>query len=169
MIPQFVNALAGASNANTSSTGGAVQTGNLALIQQLVQQFSQIAILSSVAIYQSNRSLFMVNLSPIANLPQDPHVNSDIFSRFDGTGGLLRFTDVGFACDHNNPLPTNLSSFVTQCYLGDWGIPPELSIIKKSWKYDQRQLQSNATINQIDDNVCKSAFIMSSCYKAKRL
>lgn len=149
MILQFVQALG-----NNSNPANPATTTSLAPIQQLIQQLDQVAILSSVAFYQNNRSIIMVNLSPIANIQQDPHINQNLFSRFNGTNNLLRYTDVGFSCDHDYSIPGNVSSFLTRCYLADWGIPPELSIIKKSWRYDQKTLQSNSTIDESDVDVC---------------
>lgn len=149
MIQQFVQTFGGGSNgANPATTTG------LAPVQQLFQQLDQVAILSSVAFYQNKRSITMVNLSPVANIQQDPHINENIFSRFSGTDDITRFTDIGFSCDHDYSVPTNKSSFLTRCYLADWGIPPELSIIKYSWSYDQKTLQSNSTIDQTDVHVC---------------
>ena len=154
MIPQFVQALG-----NNSDIANPATATSLSPVQQLVQQLDQVAVLSSVAFYQNNRSIIMVNLSPIANIQQDPHVNQNLFSRFNGTENLLRYTDVGFSCYHDYPIPGSASSFVTRCYLADWGIPPELSIIKRSWQYDQKTLQSNSTIVEIDVDVCMSNFI----------
>lgn len=149
MIGNYVQALGSSSNTTYQATA----TG-LAPVQQLVQQLDQVAVLSSVAFYQNGHSVVMVDLSPIANIQRDPHLNPNLFSRFNGTDNLIRYTDIGFSCDHDRALPTDASSFLTRCYLADWGIPPELSITPKTWKYNQKTLQSNSTINQSDVNIC---------------
>lgn len=52
------------------------------------------------AIYQFNRFLIMLDLSPYFNNPRAPLINENLLSRFAGTD-QIEMTDIGFACIYN--------------------------------------------------------------------
>ena len=77
--------------------------------------------LYSVAVYQYNKSLVMIQISPDRNIVRDPHVNYNSLSSITISQDLA-YTEVGFACI-TDQLPlynrTKPSNMYLRCFVGD--------------------------------------------------
>ena len=77
---------------------------------------------SSVAVYQYNRSLVMIDVSPDSNLARDPHVNYNFLSPIKALQELL-YIDVGFSCVASGTNPHDIYIRLL-CFVGDFTLAP---------------------------------------------
>ena len=88
---------------------------------------------SSFAVYQSNRSLVAIDLDPLSNLPQDPHVNPNHASHYENQG-LLTFVGESFACIFRGTYSSRYYDWFTRCAIGNAGIPSDSFITNLLWQ-----------------------------------
>ena len=72
----------------------------------------------SVAVYQHNKSLVMIQVSPDMNVVRDPHVNYNSLSSITISQDLA-YTDVGFACIVDQENPSDSTHMFLRCFVGD--------------------------------------------------
>lgn len=110
------------------------------------------SIYSSSALYQSSCALAAVNLGPIANLPHDPHLNSNCASNF-AKQGALAFLDEGFACVFDGLDHTNSQGF-TKCAIRTIRVPQDIYSVDMLWQFSDRYQNTRVNVINTDNSLC---------------
>lgn len=118
------------------------------------------SVLVSVAVYRHNRSLIMIEIEADENIPQDPHVNSNILSNIKESRDLP-FVDLGFACVNSQPVPGNHSLLFLKCSIGeaDYGqsVDEMPSVNLESFYYNYPLHSSAANFSVANNSIINSS------------
>lgn len=102
----------------------------------------------------------MIEIEADENIPQDPHVNSNILSNIKESRDLP-FVDLGFACVNSQPVPGNHSLLFLKCSIGeaDYGqsVDEMPSVNLESFYYNYPLHSSAANFSVANNSIINSS------------